>query len=155
MKNGSNGLLWGVAGIVIVAVPAWLYFKGSISVEWAKGVAVSGFILIFLYSVVSSNRSPYAQGDKIFKELSVSGKTAYGVVVSLKEGDETRGHSIGMDIEVEYSDPEKKNSTINIFVNRGLIANFLPGKRVWIIYDVNDPKKITINKEKNPVEIHE
>ncbi|MGJ7558836.1 hypothetical protein ACSFBI_33195 [Variovorax sp. RB3P1] len=125
--------------------------------------ALVGLFGIFAVSSAKSSVAAYKVDEKIWKAIGKNATPGEATVVRMsrhaqrltKAGSYGNNQVAAADLLLAYVDASgaKHEATVSTFIETSLLANFVEGKSVAIVYAADRPETVAIDRDRTPLEI--
>jgi len=123
---------------------------------WIVGTAVTLAAVVFVLLLVRTGAQPYREERVLASRLAQSGLPAPAEVLTLdRQPGGADLFAVPMKLGVRYADAagHERRTDLHVYIDNELLANFLPGKTVFLRYDPADPASIAVDRARTPTEI--
>lgn len=122
---------------------------------WMAGTAATILFIGFVAMVVRDNARQFDRERELARELSQVGQPAVATVLALDRQPGGRPYAAPMKLTVRYADQHghEQHAELRLYIDRELLATFMPGQAVHVRYDPQQPSRIAVDRSLTPTEI--
>ncbi|HMR47812.1 MAG TPA: hypothetical protein PKE40_01495 [Arachnia sp.] len=115
---------------------------------------VAGALVLVLLMGFSASRRPLRQEEDLAASLAGRAATAEARVTAWERRpvgcEDHRALRLTLAIDAEAM---RWEIAVPVVVEKELVANFSPGRTVYVLYDPEDPSRVAIDRDRSPVAI--
>jgi len=126
------------------------------AIGWTLGTLATLAFVGFVFLLVRGGAQPYRAERALAVRLAQDGRPAGAEVLRLDRqpgGDDL--FAVPMKLAVRYADATggKRYTDLHVYIDKELLANFMPGRTVHVRYDPEDPGRVAVDRALTPTEI--
>ena len=122
---------------------------------WVIGTVATVAFVAFVAMIVRDAARPYEDERSLAARLARSGQPALAEVLSLDRQPGGQLYAVPMKLALRYADTggREQRADLRVYIDRELLATFMPGKTIHVRYDTNHPTRLAVDRDLSPTEI--
>jgi len=122
---------------------------------WVAGTVATVLFVGFVAMIVRDNARLFDQERALAGQLAQSGQPAVATVLALERQPGGRPYAAPMKMRLRYADTHGREQTVELrlYIDRELLAGFMPGQAVHVRYDPQQPGSIAVDRELSPTDV--
>ncbi|HYG45489.1 MAG TPA: DUF3592 domain-containing protein [Bordetella sp.] len=125
------------------------------AVWWVIGTVATVAFVAFVAMVVRETARPYEDERSLAARLAHTGQPVLAEVLALDRQPGGKPYAAPMKLGVRYADANgrEQRADLRVYIDRELLAAFMPGKTIHVRYDANHPSRLAVDRQLSPTEI--
>lgn len=122
---------------------------------WLAGTIATVVFIGFVAMIVRENARPFEQERKLAAQLAQTGQPAAATVLALERQPGGRPFALPVKLSLRFAgaDGREQEADLRMYIDRELLAGFMPGQTVHVRYDRQHPARIAVDRQLTPTEV--